>query len=136
MVRGAIVVTLPVMLKTLISAAHNTVFPNSGQANSFFINFLNVPLVYHNNIHYPNLYKLSSSIRNIIYTTVVFTRRKTFTHEKREQVGMDLVRSTEANRNHTGMHVIINTHPCNSLYKYSYYMHVYILYGPCLLFSN
>ena len=63
-----------------------------------------------------------------------YTRRKTFTHEKREQVGMNLVRSTEANRNQTSMHVIINTHPCNSLYIYcSYYVHVYILYGPCLL---
>ena len=67
--------------------------------------------------------------KNLVILTTVFlghhaggdsynTRRKTFTHEKREQVGMDLVRSTEANRNHTSMHVIINTHPCNSLYIY------------------
>ena len=48
------------------------------------------------------------------------TRRKTFTHEKREQVGMDLVRSTEANRNHTSMHACNNKpHPCNSLYLQS-----------------
>ena len=47
-----------------------------------------------------------------VHVTLVdfmYTRRKTFTHEKREQVGMDLVRSTEENRNHTSMHVI-NTH--------------------------
>ena len=43
------------------------------------------------------------------YNNHMITRRKTFTHEKREQVGMDLVRSTEANRNHTSMHVIINS---------------------------
>ena len=43
------------------------------------------------------------------YCVLLYTRRKTFTHEKREQVGMDLVRSTEANRNHTSMHVIINS---------------------------
>ena len=79
---------------------------------------------------------VSGTLEQLRQLNLCLTRRKTFTHEKREQVGMDLVRSTEANRNHTGMHVIINTHPCNSLYKYSYYMHVYILYGPCLLFSN
>ena len=45
------------------------------------------------------------------------TRRKTFTHEKRDQVGMDLVRSTEANWNHICKHAC-NTHPCNSLYIY------------------
>ena len=32
-------------------------------------------------------------------------------YEKREQVGMDLVRSTEAYRNHTSMHA------CNNKYK-------------------
>ena len=41
---------------------------------------------------------------------------------------MDLVKSTKVNRNHTSMHVIINTHPCNSLYIYSYYMHIYHQY--------
>ena len=45
---------------------------------------------------------------NSVSPVYILTRRKTFTHEKREQVGMDLVRSTEANRNHTSMHVIIN----------------------------
>ena len=68
---------------------------------------------------------------------LLYTRRKTFTHEKRDQVGMDLVRSTEAKYESY-------KHACNNKYSplqffihiYSYYMHVYILYGPCLLFQT
>ena len=69
----------------------------------------------------------------------IYTRRKTFTHKKkrtsRNGPGIEVPR--QIGIIYKSMHVIINTHPCNFLYVYSYYMHVYIiLYGPCLLFSN
>ena len=56
------------------------------------------------------MHAVTSSIHiHYINNHIYIQEEKPFTHEKREQAGMDLVRSTEANRNHTSMHVIINS---------------------------
>ena len=71
-----------------------------------YINYYEVPQVLQKTVNTQLCLELTTAACN---HECNITRRKTFTHEKREQVGMDLVRSTEANRNHTSMHVIINS---------------------------